>query len=192
MKIDQFIYILAIVLVCLSCHSGSNGQESQPPSKLRALIIDGENNHGIWPKTTMMMKDYLEQTGLFEVDIERTAFTWQGGAYDKVPGVDDIRELLIMYPIDNGKTTTAVDEPVPDPNFNPDFNKYDVVISNMGWKASTWPAKTKQNFEKYMAGGGGLIVVHAADNSWGDWPAFNDMIGLGGWGGRNTASLCIL
>ena len=26
---------------------------------LRALIIDGQNNHGIWPKTSAMMKDYL-------------------------------------------------------------------------------------------------------------------------------------
>ena len=45
---------------------------------LKALIIDGENNHGVWPMTTMMMKDYLKQTGLFSVDIQRTAYTWQG------------------------------------------------------------------------------------------------------------------
>ena len=36
-----------------------------------------------------------------------------------------------------------------------------------------------------MRKGGGLVVVHAADNSFGDWPAYNEMIGLGGWGGRN-------
>jgi hypothetical protein len=48
------------------------------PTKLRALIVDGQNNHGIWPKTTAMMKDYLEQTGMFEVDVARTAYTWQG------------------------------------------------------------------------------------------------------------------
>jgi hypothetical protein len=29
------------------------------------------------------------------------------------------------------------------------------------------------------------VVVHAANNSFGDWDAFNQMIGLGGWGGRN-------
>jgi hypothetical protein len=44
------------------------------------------------------------------------------------------------------------------------------------------------NFEKYMAEGGGLVVVHAANNSWGDWPEYNKMIGIGGWGGRDENS----
>ena len=26
---------------------------------VKALIIDGQNNHGAWPKTTFMMKKYL-------------------------------------------------------------------------------------------------------------------------------------
>jgi len=39
-----------------------------------------------------------------------------------------------------------------------------------------------------MAEGGGLVVIHAANNSWGDWPEYNKMIGLGGWGDRNTES----
>ena len=32
--------------------------------------------------------------------------------------------------------------------------------------------------------GGGFVVVHAADNCFPEWPAYNEMIGLGGWGGR--------
>jgi hypothetical protein len=39
-----------------------------------------------------------------------------------------------------------------------------------------------------MNNGGGLVIVHAANNSWGNWPEFNKMIGLGGWGGRNQKS----
>ncbi|MBG7607765.1 MAG: ThuA domain-containing protein, partial [Verrucomicrobia bacterium] len=35
--------------------------------KLRALIVDGQNNHAVWPKATVMMKQYLEGSGLFEV-----------------------------------------------------------------------------------------------------------------------------
>ena len=27
---------------------------AQDKAKLKALIIDGQNNHGIWPKTTVM------------------------------------------------------------------------------------------------------------------------------------------
>jgi type 1 glutamine amidotransferase len=136
----------------------------------------------------MMMKDYLEQTGLFQVDINRTAYTWQGPHYDKSIGLDDITALLTMYPLERGIKTTSVEEPKKDPNFSPSFSDYDLVISNMGWKASTWPDETKKNFENYMAEGGGLIVVHAANNSWGDWQEFNKMIGLGGWGGRDAQS----
>ena len=32
--------------------------------------------------------------------------------------------------------------------------------------------------------GGGFVVIHAADNCFGDWQQYNRMIGLGGWGGR--------
>ena len=44
-------------------------------AKLKALIVDGQNNHSVWPKSTLMMKQYLEDTGLFTVDVERTKFT---------------------------------------------------------------------------------------------------------------------
>ena len=188
MKYTTQLFILGTALLFICASSYLYAQTNASESKLKALIIDGENNHGVWPKTTMMMKDFLEQTGLFEVDIERTAFTWQGPHHNEIEGVEDIKELLTMYPLTTGNKTTAVDEPVPDPNYSPNFKDYDVVISNMGWKASTWPEATKKNFEKYMKEGGGLVIVHAANNSWGDWPEYNKMIGLGGWGGRNAES----
>ncbi|MCB0632666.1 MAG: ThuA domain-containing protein [Saprospiraceae bacterium] len=182
--------LLGLTLALMSCNpqSAPQNEAMESNTKLKALIIDGENNHGVWPKTTMMMKDFLEQTGLFEVDIDRTAYTWQGPHFDARIGLEDIKELLTMYPLENGQETKAVDEPQPDPNYSPNFSDYDVVISNFGWKASTWPEATKASFEKYIADGGGLVVVHAADNSWGDWPEFNKMIGLGGWGGRDEKS----
>jgi len=33
-----------------------------------------------------------------------------------------------------------------------------------------------------------LPIFHAANNSWPEWPEFNRMIGLGGWGGRDEES----
>ena len=93
-----------------------------------------------------------------------------------------------MYPIDSDREITPVKEPVPDPNFSPNFKDYDVVISNMGWKASIWTEEVKRNFQNYVSKGGGLVIVHAANNSWGNWPVYNKIIGLGGWGGRNTQS----
>ncbi len=32
---------------------------------MRALIVDGQNNHAVWPKSTIMMKQYLEETVKF-------------------------------------------------------------------------------------------------------------------------------
>ena len=39
---------------------------AEPP--LKALIVDGQNNHQNWPETSQMMKVYLEQTGLFSAE----------------------------------------------------------------------------------------------------------------------------
>lgn len=117
---------------------------------LKALIVEGQNNHGVWPKTSLMMKSYLEQTKLFSVDIVRTA-----------------------------KDGT-------DPNFTPDFSKYNVVVSN--YNGAAWPEATQTSFVDFMKKGGGLVVVHAANNSFGNWAEYNEIIGLGGWGGRNEKS----
>ena len=37
---------------------------------------------------------------------------------------------------------------------------------------------------RIVKGGGGFVCVHAADNAFPDWPAYNRIIGLGGWYGR--------
>ena len=118
--------------------------------KFKALIIDGQNNHGVWPQTSQMMKKYLEETELFSVAIATTAKT----------GTDD--------------------------SFHPEFKNFDVVISN--YNGAAWPEATQQSFIEYLKTGGGFVVVHAANNSFGAWKEYNEAIGLGGWGGRNEKS----
>jgi type 1 glutamine amidotransferase len=61
--------------------------------------------------------------------------------------------------------------------FRPDFAKYDVVLSN--YNGEPWPADVQKALESYVAKGGGLAIIHAANNSFPDWPAYNQMIGLG-------------
>ena len=168
-----------------ACLPGST--ESIPDDPLKALIIDGQNNHRSWPKTTMMMKDYLEQTGLFEVEVERSAFTWNGSQSPDTESEIGI-DLLDKYPLRDGKTYLKVDSAKYDEGFNPDFSKYDVVVSNFGWLAKPWPETTQRAFEKYVSSGGGLVIVHAANNCFGDWLEYNKMIGLGGWGDRDAES----
>lgn len=164
------MFLAASVILAGLCVGSVEGAE-----KLKALIVDGQNNHGAWPKTTVMMKTYLEQTGLFTVDVARTAFTWNGG------------DLIAKFPIGPGApTTTAVSGPKSDPDFKPDFSRYQVVVSN--YNGAAWPKETQQAFVDYMKSGGGYVVVHAANNAFGEWPEYNEIIGLGGWGGRNEKS----
>ncbi len=142
----RIVLALVILLTFVMQLSGSAAE------KMKALIVDGQNNHGVWPKTTQMMKKYLEETKLFTVDV----------ATAKPQGTD--------------------------PDFKPEFAKYNVVISNFGHGAAAWPQETQEAFVEYVGGGGGFVVVHAADNSFPEWKEYNDMIGLGGWGGRNEKS----
>lgn len=137
------LFVLSLLLLVTVSTASCEG-------KLKALIVDGQNNHGVWPKTTQMMKQYLEESGLFQVDIATTA--------------------------PNGT----------DENYKPEFSTYNVVISN--YNGAPWPQETQAAFVEYVKNGGGFVVVHAADNAFGDWKEYNEMIGLGGWGGRNEKS----
>jgi len=71
-------------------------------------------------------------------------------------------------------------------SFQPAFGQYDVVVSN--YNGAPWPPATQQEFQAFVHGGGGFVTVHAADNAFADWPEYNEIIGLGGWNGRNQAS----
>jgi uncharacterized protein len=68
--------------------------------------------------------------------------------------------------------------------FKPDLGKYQAIVFNYDAPDERWPADLKTSFEKYMQGGGGFVSVHAADNAFPGWTAFNEMIGIGGWRGR--------
>lgn len=120
------------------------------PASLRALIIDGQNNHD-YKATTPHLKKVLEETGLFTVDIATT------------PGK-------------GGDMST----------FKPVFQNYRVIISN--YNGQPWSKETQDAFVAYVRGGGGFVSVHAADNAFSNWPEYNEMIGVGGWEGRNEKS----
>jgi hypothetical protein len=168
MKTSNLMHLkVAALLLAVTLGGGASAAE-----KMKALIVDGQNNHEVWPKSTIMMKRYLEGTGLFEVDVARTRYLWKWE-----------REAAYL-PLAGAGSCEGLKEPKPDPDFKPDFKKYAVVISNFGWKAADWPEAARRAFEAYMAEGGGLAVVNAADNRWPNWTDFNRMIGLGGWADR--------
>jgi hypothetical protein len=65
-------------------------------------------------------------------------------------------------------------------DFRPQFSEFQVVLSN--YNGELWPEPVQRDFEKYVRDGGGLVIVHAANNAFPQWPEFNAMIGLG-WRG---------
>ena len=68
-------------------------------------------------------------------------------------------------------------------NFKPNFSVYDLVV--LDYNGDEWCEDTKSAFLSYVKKGGGVFVLHAADNSFPDWKEYNEIIGLGGWKGRN-------
>ena len=136
---------------------------SHAEDKLKVLIIDGQNNHK-WATTTPVMKASLEASGVFTVDVSTS------------PPKKDSKAA----PADQDKVKAKWD------SWKPDFAGHNVVVSN--YNGERWPAAVEKAFLDYVSNGGGFVCVHAADNSFPDWPEYNAMIGVGGWGGRNEKS----
>jgi len=81
---------------------------------------------------------------------------------------------VVTAPAATGELTT----------FKPDFSQYKAVVLNYDAPDDRWPADLKTAFEGYMSAGGGMVSVHAADNAFPGWVAYNEMIGVGAWRGR--------
>ena len=111
---------------------------------LKALIVDGQNNHD-WRTTTPILRKYLEDSGLFTVDVATSP-----------PHGEDLS------------------------SFQPKFAAFDVIVSN--YNGDPWSVATQKTFVDYVSGGGGFVVVHAANNAFPTWKDYNEMIGLG-WRG---------
>jgi type 1 glutamine amidotransferase len=63
-----------------------------------------------------------------------------------------------------------------------DFDKYAVVIqsSNNIWDPKLkWSPEAEKDLEDYVENGGGLFILHSANNAFSHWPAYNQMIGMG-------------
>jgi type 1 glutamine amidotransferase len=105
----------------------------------------------------------------------------------------DITTPIIKKILDEPKkfTVEVITAPPADSdlsNFRPKFTDYQVVVFNYDAPTERWPQALKQSFEEYISNGGGLVIIHGANNSFPEWTAFNKMIGVGGWRDRNEKS----
>ena len=65
----MFTHLLRMLTVTLMIAVLTNASGTVTAAPLKALIVDGQNNHKNWPETTQMMKRYLEGSKLFTVDV---------------------------------------------------------------------------------------------------------------------------
>lgn len=135
--------VLSLILALL-------GTGRLPAAPLRALLIDGQNNHD-WKSSSPWIKRVLEDSGLFLVDVATTP-----------PNGADLK------------------------TFKPDLSPYQVLVSN--YNGQPWSKEFQDAFVKFVREGGGFVSVHAADNAFPEWAEYNEMIGIGGWNGRNERS----
>ncbi len=156
-------------------------------AKLKLLIIDGQNNHG-WAVTTPMLKRILEDTGRFTVDVSTAP-----AAKPRAPGLPKnatpeqasahAEKVKALAPAIARHEAGA---PALWAAWRPAFANYAVVLSNYNGEA--WPVEVRAAFVDYVRGGGGFVAYHAANNAFPEWPEYNAMIGIGGWGGRTEKS----
>lgn len=66
--------------------------------------------------------------------------------------------------------------------FVPDFSSFQVVVLAMN--LPDWNEKAKSAFENFVKKGGGVVMVHEANNAFPTWKEYNKISALGGWGNR--------
>ncbi|MBX3240845.1 MAG: ThuA domain-containing protein [Chitinophagaceae bacterium] len=66
--------------------------------------------------------------------------------------------------------------------WRPTFNKYAVIIQNTNNIQNSklrWPRHAELALEAYVKNGGGLYILHSANNAFPHWQEYDKMIGLG-------------
>lgn len=121
----------------------------QAPTDKLDVLIVDGFSNHDWKQTSYVVKTILEDSGLFTVNI-----------------------------------STAPSEPGDEKwkKWRPKFKRYDVVIqnsNNIHNKKIKWPRQVEKSLERYVKSGGGLYVLHSANNAFSHWSEYDLMIGLG-------------
>lgn len=66
--------------------------------------------------------------------------------------------------------------------WRPEFGKYSAVVqntNNIHDPVLRWPLQVEKALERYVKKGGGLFILHSANNAFPHWKEYDKMIGLG-------------
>ncbi|MBU2950917.1 ThuA domain-containing protein [Tamlana agarivorans] len=122
---------------------------SQTQQKAIEVLIVDGFSNHNWQQTTFLVKKILEESGLFHVSVSTSPATPEAEGWD---------------------------------DWNPEFSKYDVIIQNTNNyhnRALRWPRGVEENLEAYVKSGGGLYILHSANNAFTHWTAYDEMMGPG-------------
>ena len=148
--------------------------------KIPVLIIDGQNNHD-WISTTDSLHATLKATQRFAVEIETAPQTKsiKGIRAPKSDAPDYIKEAYKSFRKvqQEAENKNKVSEGAEWEKWNPFQGKHQAIVLN--YNGREWTQETKEAAVKFVKEGGGLVLVHAANNAFRNWDAYNEMIGLG-------------
>jgi len=151
--------LVATACLLILIGAPTRAEDMKESKKIRVLLVDGQNNHN-WKATTPIMKKALEDCGRFTVEVATSP---------PKPNAKDA-DAVAKY-----KEAMA--------KFRPDLSKCDVVLSN--YNGDPWSQDFQKDLETALKEGKvHLVIVHAANNAFSNWPEWNMMIGMG-WRGNN-------
>ena len=136
-------------LIFLLCFMNLFEAKSEMKPNKLKVLIVDGFSNHDWKQTTFVVKSILEKSGLFIIDCS---------------------------------TAPVIGDSIVDDSWNPAFQKYDVVIqntNNINNKRLRWPKVVENNLGDFVRSGGGLYILHSANNAFLHWEAYNFMIGLG-------------
>jgi type 1 glutamine amidotransferase len=181
----KITHLLAAGLVGFTM-TGLSMQAAEP---IKTLLIDGQNNHD-WKGCTPVLKRILESSGRFTVAVSTTPGVLPGGPKAPKAAGTTPQDAAAL---EAAKAKWSADKADREKKhaeawsqWHPDFSQYQLVVMN--YTGDPWPVSVRNEFQKFVQSGGGLVIYHAADNAFPEWPEFNEMIAVGGWGGRNEKS----
>ncbi|MFY0598107.1 MAG: ThuA domain-containing protein [Cyclobacteriaceae bacterium] len=122
---------------------------SQDKNAKISVLIVDGFSNHDWKQTTKVVKHILEKSKRFEVSTSTAPSSPEDKAWE---------------------------------TWRPRFKDFDVVIqntNNIHNPKIKWPKKVQKDLEKYLGNGGGLYILHSANNAFPDWEEYNLMIGLG-------------
>jgi type 1 glutamine amidotransferase len=142
------------ILAVLSLGALLGNTSAAEDSRQLRVVIIDGQNNHDWRATTPVLKKILEDSGRFAVDVSSN--------------------------LKKGDKPGQIKETV---HFPPDLSKYDVLLSN--YNGAPWPRPFEKALEERLQEGTiGLVIVHAANNSFAGWQEYNRMIGMG-WRGKD-------